>query len=71
MSIHPSQIAIAKQTFSPDAEKVAHARHLVTQYAAAEAEGPGAINIDGTMIDVATIRLLRSGILDRAELYGM
>jgi citrate lyase subunit beta/citryl-CoA lyase len=70
-AIHPSQIALAKQAFSPDADKVAHARHLVTQYAAAEAEGAGAINIDGTMIDVATIRLLRNGILDRAQLYGM
>ena len=53
------------------ADKVAHARHLVSQYAVAEAEGAGAINIDGTMIDVATIRLLRNGILDRAQLYGM
>ena len=70
-AIHPSQIAIAKHTFSPSADKVAHARHLVSQYAVAEAEGAGAINIDGTMIDVATIRLLRNGILDRAQLYGM
>jgi citrate lyase subunit beta/citryl-CoA lyase len=70
-AIHPSQIAIAKEVFSPDPAKVADARKLVEAYAAAEAEGLGAIKFEGAMIDVATVRLLRHGILARAELYGM
>ena len=70
-AIHPSQIAIAREAFSPKAAKVAEARKLVEAYAAAEAEGSGAIKVDGVMVDVATIRLLRSGILSKAELYGM
>lgn len=70
-AIHPSQIAIAREAFSPKAAKVAEARKLVQAYAAAEAEGSGAIKVDGVMVDVATIRLLRSGILSKAELYGM
>jgi citrate lyase subunit beta/citryl-CoA lyase len=70
-AIHPSQIAIALEAFSPEPDKVASARRLVTEYAAAEAAGSGAIQIDGAMVDVATVRLLRSGILSRADLYGM
>lgn len=70
-AIHPSQIAIAREIFSPDAGKVADARRIVSEYAKAEAAGDGAIQIDGAMVDVATVRLLKSGILSRADLYGM
>lgn len=70
-AIHPNQIAIAREVFSPDPDKVASARRLVAEYATAEAAGSGAIKVDGVMVDVATVRLLRSGILSRADLYGM
>jgi citrate lyase subunit beta / citryl-CoA lyase len=70
-AIHPSQISIAREMFSPDPEKVASARKVVSEYAAAEAAGAGAIRIDGMMVDVATVRLLRNGILKRADLYDM
>jgi len=70
-AIHPSQIALSTGVFSPDADKVAEARKLVAAYEKAEAEGLGAINVDGMMVDVATVRLMRNGILSKAELYGM
>jgi citrate lyase subunit beta/citryl-CoA lyase len=70
-AIHPNQIALALEAFSPEPEKVASARRLVSEYAAAEAQGLGAIKVDGAMVDVATVRLLRNGILSKAELYGM
>lgn len=70
-AIHPNQIAIAREVFSPDAEKVASARRLIAEYSAAEAAGSGAIKVNGVMVDVATVRLLRSGILSRSDLYGM
>jgi citrate lyase subunit beta / citryl-CoA lyase len=70
-AIHPSQIPVALDVFSPDVAKVAEARKLVRAYAVAEAEGSGAINVDGVMVDVATVRLLRNGILSKAELYGI
>jgi len=70
-AIHPSQIEIARDVFSPDPAKVASARKIVADYAVAEASGAGAIQVDGAMIDVATVRLLRNGILSRADLYGM
>lgn len=70
-AIHPNQIPEALDVFSPKAAKVAEARRLVSAYAAAEAEGSGAINVEGVMVDVATVRLLRNGILSKAELYGI
>ena len=37
----------------------------------AEAKGLGAINVDGIMVDVASIRILRNTILNKADLFGM
>src|ERR1700704_5945293 len=49
-SLHPSQIAIAKRVFSPDAAEVADARKIL----AAMPDGAGAVMIDGKMQDDAT-----------------
>lgn len=69
-AIHPSQIEVANQIFSPTAAEVAYARKLDTAYAEALAQGIGAIAIEGKMIDVAVIRSLRT-VLQKAELIGM
>lgn len=70
-AIHPSQIEIALAEFSPDPAKVAQARKLESAYVQAEAEGLGAINVDGVMVDVATMRLLRNTVLKKAQMYGL
>jgi citrate lyase subunit beta/citryl-CoA lyase len=69
-AIHPSQIALATEIFSPDASEVAFARKLETAYREAEAQGLGAAQVDGVMVDVASLRLVRN-TLDKAELYGL
>jgi citrate lyase subunit beta/citryl-CoA lyase len=69
-AIHPAQIAWALDVFSPSEEEVAHARRLATAYEAAEAQGLGAAQVDGVMIDVAVMRLVRN-TLAKAELAGM
>ena len=43
---------------------------LAAAYAKAEAEGLGAVNVDGVMVDVASIRILNN-TLRKAELIGM
>jgi citrate lyase subunit beta/citryl-CoA lyase len=70
-AIHPSQIDVALDVYSPKAEDVGRARRLEKAYAEAEAKGLGAINVDGVMVDVASIRILRNTILNKADLYGM
>lgn len=69
-AIHPSQIEIANEMFSPTREQVERARKLAAAYAEAEAAGIGAVNVDGTMVDIASIRIVRN-TLKRAELIGM
>jgi citrate lyase subunit beta / citryl-CoA lyase len=69
-SIHPSQIAPALDVFSPSAAEVARARKMEAAYRAAEAEGLGAVQVDGVMIDVAVLRLVRN-TLNKADLIGM
>ncbi len=69
-AIHPSQIDIANEVYSPTQKEVDYARKVVKAYAQAEAEGLGAIAIDGVLIDVASVRGLRN-IVVKADLIGM
>ncbi|WP_395712748.1 HpcH/HpaI aldolase/citrate lyase family protein [Reyranella sp.] len=70
-AIHPAQIDIALDVYSPKKEDVERARRLEKAYAEAEAKGLGAINVDGIMVDVASIRILRNTVLNKADLFGM
>lgn len=69
-AIHPSQILPALEIFSPRPEEVERARTLARAYQEAQARGEGAVQVDGMMVDVASIRILQN-TLDRAELVGM
>ncbi len=69
-AIHPSQIEISTEVFSPSKDEVAHARTLSTAYAEAEANGLGAVAVDGDMVDAASVRILRNTIR-KADLMGM
>ncbi len=64
--IHPSVVPILNEVFSPSEDEVSEARRIVDAYAAAEANGLGAIELDGKMIDVP-IALRAQGVLDRYQ----
>ncbi len=49
--IHPSQVAIANESFLPDKAAVAQARRVVEAADAAAAAGVGAFLVDGQMVD--------------------
>jgi citrate lyase subunit beta/citryl-CoA lyase len=53
--IHPSQVPILNEEFSPPAEEVSAARKIVAAYEAAVAAGRGSIEVDGKMIDVPVV----------------
>ncbi|HOA95967.1 MAG TPA: CoA ester lyase, partial [Quisquiliibacterium sp.] len=69
-AIHPSQVAIAQEVFSPRAEDVVKAREMKKAYEAALAQGLGAVQYEGKMIDIASIRIVNN-LLDRAAQIGM
>ena len=69
-AIHPSQVPIAQEVFSPSPEDVERARRIVTEFAAALAKGLASVQIDGRMVDVASIRIVRN-VIEKAEMIGM
>jgi citrate lyase subunit beta/citryl-CoA lyase len=69
-AIHPSQVELANAVFTPDADAVADARRQKAAYEAAVARGEGAINVDGVMVDAASIRIVQN-LIDRADLIGL
>ena len=56
-AIHPSQIDLANQVFSPPAEEVAHAKAVLAALAEAATQGQGAAQLNGRMIDAASARM--------------
>jgi malyl-CoA/(S)-citramalyl-CoA lyase len=55
-AIHPSQIALGNEVFSPSQKDVEQARRIIAAMKQAEAEGKGAVSLDGRLIDYASIR---------------
>ena len=49
--IHPSHIAIVNEVFAPSPEAIAEAERIIAAMDAAQAEGRGAISLDGRLID--------------------
>ncbi|MEM9371377.1 MAG: CoA ester lyase, partial [Pseudomonadota bacterium] len=56
-AIHPSQIALANDVFSPPEAEVTRARNIIAALREAEAQGKGAASLDGKMIDAASERM--------------
>lgn len=61
-AIHPSQIDLANEVFSPLPDEVDRARRIVEALRQAEADGKGAASLDGKMIDAASERMARTVI---------
>jgi citrate lyase subunit beta/citryl-CoA lyase len=66
-AIHPGQIPIAHEVFSPTEDEIAGAKAAIEAYRQAEAEGVGAIGRDGKLVDAAHMRLAEN-ILYKASL---
>lgn len=64
--IHPAQIAIANEVFSPTEQELRWAREVVTAYQQAMVKGAGAISVGDRMIDMASVRMAQM-ILKAAE----
>ena len=56
-AIHPSQIDLANDVFSPPESEVTRARRIIEELRKAEAQGKGAASLDGKMIDAASERM--------------
>jgi len=55
-AIHPKQVALANEVFTPTAAAVAEARDILAAMAAATARGEGATVYKGRLVDIASIK---------------
>jgi citrate lyase subunit beta/citryl-CoA lyase len=58
--IHPAQLGIVNEVFSPTEREVEWAKKVVAAYEEANTAGSGSVSVDGQMIDAASIRLART-----------
>jgi malyl-CoA/(S)-citramalyl-CoA lyase len=68
-AIHPSQIELANQVYTPSEAEVTKARRIVNAMAEAAKAGKGAVSLDGRLIDIASIRMAEA-LLKKAEAIG-
>ena len=68
-AIHPSQVKLANEVFTPSDAKVAEAREILAAMKEAEAKGQGAVTYKGRLIDIASARQARV-IVTMAELIA-
>ena len=54
-AIHPSQVSMANEVFSPTDAEVTKARRIIEELKIAESQGKGAASLDGKMIDIPII----------------
>ena len=56
-TIHPSQVALCDEVYTPSAAEVTKAKRIMEAMAQAARDGRGAVSLDGRLIDYASIRM--------------
>jgi citrate lyase subunit beta/citryl-CoA lyase len=69
-AIHPAQIEDITSSFTPSNEAIARARFQFSEYQKATKQGQGAIEVNGVMVDAATVKLLQP-LLRTADQLGL
>ncbi|MEM8821799.1 MAG: CoA ester lyase, partial [Pseudomonadota bacterium] len=68
-AIHPSQVALANEVFTPSEAAVTKAKRIIDAMEEAKRAGAGAVTLDGKLIDLASIRQAEV-IVKQSELIG-
>merc|ERR1719271_1947929 len=68
-AIHPSQVALANEVFSPSEAEVTKAKRILDAMEQAQRDGLGAVSLDGKLIDIASIKQAQQ-IVKKAEAIG-
>ncbi|UTW52972.1 CoA ester lyase [bacterium SCSIO 12827] len=69
-AIHPSQIDLANELFSPSEKEVTQAQRILDAMDQAQKEGKGAVSLDGRLIDIASIRQAKVLVEKAAQIKG-
>ena len=65
-AIHPAQVDIINEAFSPSESEIEHARRVLAAFEEAERIGRGSTSLDGKVIDVPVVRRAQA-LLEMAE----
>jgi malyl-CoA/(S)-citramalyl-CoA lyase len=65
-AIHPSQVDLANQVFTPSEAEVSKAKRIIEAMQQAAKDGKGAVSLDGKLIDIASIRMAEA-LLNKAK----
>jgi citrate lyase subunit beta/citryl-CoA lyase len=71
-AIHPGQLDIINEVFSPSAEEVAYARKIMEAWEEAEFAGRGSLALDGRMVDLPVAKRAQNllALADAIEAKG-
>jgi malyl-CoA/(S)-citramalyl-CoA lyase len=67
-AIHPSQIELANEVYTPAPRLVERTRRIVEAMKEASAQGKGAVSLDGRLIDAASIRMAENLLLKLGQI---
>ena len=67
-AIHPSQIGLANEVFSPSEAEVDRATRILEAMDQAQKEGKGAVSLDGRLIDIASIKQAENLVLKAKQI---
>ncbi len=70
LCIHPSQVDIANEVYTPTVAEIDHARRVIDAYQSAKRDGRGVFAVDGKMVDAPLIEIQRD-VLARARKAGV
>jgi len=70
LAIHPSQVEVINEAFTPDPDDVEWAETVIAKHERVGEEDRGAFTVDGQMIDPPLVERART-ILERAEVAGI
>jgi malyl-CoA/(S)-citramalyl-CoA lyase len=67
-AIHPAQIDLANQVYSPSEAELDRARRIMAAMEQARKEGKGAVSLDGRLIDIASIKMAENLLQKAAQI---
>lgn len=68
LAIHPDQVAVINEVFTPSADAIAEANRLIAAFAAAG--NPGVINLGGKMFDIPHLKRAQKLIIRAEDIAG-
>ena len=69
-AIHPAQIDVINEAFSPSPSEIEHARGVIEAFEEAQSRGRGSTSLDGHVVDVPVVKRAEALLEMAASLPG-